>query len=247
MTGEGPRPSLHRAILADLRGRILSGEWPPGRQIPFEQALAAQFGCSRMTVNKVMGELVAAGLIERRRKAGSFVRRPQSYSAVMEITDIRREVEMLGLPYGFEIMRLERREANASDQKRLRLAGPRLVLAILCRHFAARQPFCFENRLIDLAAVPEAAEADFAAEPPGSWLMARVPWTSAEHTIRATGADALVASALIIPQGSPCLLVDRRTWNSDAGITAVEIVYPGESHELVARFAPSPVAARPNA
>lgn len=234
------RPSLHQTILADLRGRILSGEWPPGTQLPFEQALAAQFGCSRMTVNKVMGELVSAGLIERRRKAGSFVRRPQSYSAVMEIADIRREVETLGLAYGFEMMRLERREASGDDQTRLGLAEPHPVLSILCRHFAARQPFCLENRLIDLAVVPDAAETDFAAEPPGAWLMARVPWTSAEHTIRAAGANAATASALLLDPGTPCLVIDRRTWNSEASVTAVEITYPGEAHELVARFTPSP-------
>ncbi|WP_244497125.1 histidine utilization repressor [Aureimonas sp. D3] len=238
-----PRPSLHQTILAELRGRILSGEWPPGTQLPFEQALAAQFGCSRMTVNKVMGELVSAGLIERRRKAGSFVRRPQSYSAVMEIADIRREVEGLGLAYGFEMMRLEQREADAQDAKRLGLGEPRPVLSILCRHFAARQPFCLENRLIDLTVVPDAAETAFsAAEPPGAWLMARVPWTSAEHTIRAAGADALTSAALLIPPGTPCLVIDRRTWNSDASVTAVEITYPGEAHELVARFTPSPGA-----
>lgn len=234
------RPSLHQTILADLRGRILSGEWPPGTQIPFEQALATRFGCSRMTVNKVMGELVSAGLIERRRKAGSFVRRPQSYSAVMEIADIRREVETLGLAYGFELVRQERREAGPADQKRLGLSEPHPILAILCRHFAARQPFCVENRLIDLTVVPDAAQTDFAVESPGAWLMARVPWTSAEHTIRAAGADKLVASALLVAPGTPCLVIDRRTWNSASSVTAVELTYLGEAHELVARFTPSP-------
>ena len=41
-----------------------------------------------MTVNKALSELAQADLIERRRRAGSFVRRPQHRSAVLKIADI---------------------------------------------------------------------------------------------------------------------------------------------------------------
>ena len=57
-------PSLHRRILTDLEARIVSGEWPPGHRIPYEHELTAQFGCSRMTVNKVLTQMVSAGLID---------------------------------------------------------------------------------------------------------------------------------------------------------------------------------------
>lgn len=52
-----------------------------------------------MTVNKVLTQLARAGLVERRRKAGTFVMRQQSRSAVLEIHDIRMEVAALGQPY----------------------------------------------------------------------------------------------------------------------------------------------------
>src|ERR1044072_2418244 len=78
-------PSLHRRILAELEARIVSGEWPPGYRIPFEHELTTQFGCSRMTVNKALTQMVSAGLIERRRKAGSFVSQPRSEAAILEI------------------------------------------------------------------------------------------------------------------------------------------------------------------
>ena len=70
-------PSLHERILGEIEERILSGEWAPGVRIPFEHELAAHYHCSRMTVNKALSELAKAGLIERRRKAGSFVMREQ--------------------------------------------------------------------------------------------------------------------------------------------------------------------------
>ena len=57
-----------------------------------------------MTVSKVMTELANAKLIERRRKSGSFVLRPLAQSAVLEIQDMRAEVDALGLPYRHEIV-----------------------------------------------------------------------------------------------------------------------------------------------
>ena len=66
-----PSSSLHQRILAEIEEKILSGEWPPGYRIPFEHELKEHYHCSRMTVNKVLTQLAGAGLIQRRRKAGS--------------------------------------------------------------------------------------------------------------------------------------------------------------------------------
>lgn len=231
--------SLHARILNDIRERIVSGEWPPGTQLPFESELSARYGCSRMTVNKALTQLAAAGLIERRRKAGSFVCRPRSYSAVLTIVDIRDEVEALGLPYHFEVLREARRRSGRADETRLGLAGHVDLLDIACRHFAARQPFCLEERLINLDEVPEAARADFRAVSPGAWLMDEVPWTDAQHAIRAVAADAAASAALLVAAGTPCLMMERRTWFQGRPITVVRLTYPGDGHEVLARFSPA--------
>lgn len=94
MTKASAGQTLHQRILTEIEGRIVSGEWPPGHRLPFEVDLADQYHCSRMTVNKVMGQLAKAGLIERRKKSGSFVRQPQIQSAVLQIHDIGAEVEL---------------------------------------------------------------------------------------------------------------------------------------------------------
>ena len=73
---------------------------------------------------------------------------------------------------------------------------------------------------------------------PGPWLLARVPWNAAEHTIRAVAADEHVAKMLAVPRHSPCLVVQRRTWSADQPVTNVRLTYAGETHSLVARFAP---------
>ena len=87
-------------------------------------------------------------------------------------------------------------------------------------------------------ATPEAAEENFAEIAPGPWLLSRAPWTRAEHRIRARPADARRAALLEIAEGTACLAIERRTWSGEAAITHVRFTYPGEAHELVARFSP---------
>ena len=96
--------SLHQRILGDIEDRILSGEWQPGFRIPFEVDLAEQYNCSRMTVNKALTQLAKTGLIERRRKSGSYVTQPRAQSAVLEIRDIKLEVQSLGLAYDYRLL-----------------------------------------------------------------------------------------------------------------------------------------------
>ncbi|WP_192182712.1 histidine utilization repressor [Mesorhizobium amorphae] len=231
--------SLHQRILSDISEKILSGAWAPGHRIPFEHELTAEYNCSRMTVNKALSQLAKAGLIERRRRSGSFVRRPQSQAAVLEIHDIRIEVEALGLLYRYERLARLKRRSSAEDRALLELTAAGPVLALECLHFAGQRPFAHEQRLINLTAVAEAGEEEFLEIAPGPWLIGRVPWSEAEHRIRAIAADQHIADALDIEPGAPCLVVERRTWSAEHPVTHVRFTYAAESHTLVARFKPS--------
>lgn len=231
--------SLHRRILGDIEDRILSGAWPPGFRIPFEVDLAEQYGCSRMTVNKALTQLAKTGLIERRRKSGSYVTQPRAQSAVLEIRDIKLEVQSLGLPYDYSLLARTRRKATADDRMRLGLSGSAAVLDLSCRHLAGRRPFCLEQRIINLHAVPDADAESFEDVAPGPWLLNRVPWSAAEHTIRAVAVEADVAALLAVPPGAACLMVERRTSINGAYVTHVRLIYPGDRHALFANFTPS--------
>ncbi|MCO5062920.1 MAG: histidine utilization repressor [Rhizobiaceae bacterium] len=231
--------SLYQRILNDIRGKIVSGSWPPGHRIPFEHELTVQYGCSRMTVNKALSQLAKTGLIERRRRSGSFVRSPRSQAAVLEITDIRSEVEALGLPYRYKLADRELRRSVPEDKELLGPERPRRLLAMTCLHRAGSRPFCLEHRLISLSTVPEAADEPFDEIAPGPWLIDRVPWSTAEHRISAASADAETALALDIDEGASCLVIERRTWTADLPVTFARFIYPGESHSLVARFEPN--------
>ncbi len=228
--------SLHESIMADIRDRIVSGEWKPGFRLPIETDLTRRFGCSRMTVNKAMTQLANAGLIERRKRAGSFVSTPRAQSPVLELNDIRDDVLAMGRAYHFTLSGCARRQATTSDMKRLGMARSGSVLALTCLHFAGNTPYCHEDRLINLVAVPEAAHETFSTISPGRWLIQHVPWTEAEHRIRAITPDKAMATTLSIRSHEACLVLERLTWLGGVPLTDVLLTYPASMRELIARF-----------
>lgn len=238
MSDEKPA-TLHERILTDVRDNILRGQWRPGHRIPFETDMATEYGVSRMTVNKVLTQLTREGYLERRRKLGTFVTKPRIQSAVMEIANIGEEIRARGESYACETITREVRTASAADLTALGTgAGTLRVVALEYVHHADGQPFCHEARVISLAAVPQAETADFTAEQAGTWLLRQVPWSAAEHTIRAVTPAQRVLKLLALTAGTACLEIERRTEFEGRPITFARLTYPGSKHQLVAQFAP---------
>lgn len=227
--------TITEKIRSDIEARIASGEWRPGHRIPFEHELVVQYGCARATVGKALTALVRAGLIERRRKAGSFVAHPHVHAAVLDIPDIGAAIAERTGAYRFEL--LSSRIASADGNMGDFAAGTRLRhLAGI--HHGQTGPFAYEDRAINLDAVPLAGDADFSIEPPSTWLLGHVPWSEARHRISAVGASAEVSRRLDIPKGTPCLMVERWTWREKVPITFVCQTFRGDRYDLVANFVP---------
>ena len=64
---------LYRQLAERLRNAIASGRYPVGEQLPPELELCETYDCSRHTVRDAIRILRDAGLIERRRGAGTTV------------------------------------------------------------------------------------------------------------------------------------------------------------------------------
>lgn len=238
MSDEKPA-TLHERILTEVRENILRGQWRPGHRIPFETDMAAEYGVSRMTVNKVLTQLTREGYLERRRKVGTFVTKPRIQSAVMEIANIGEEIRARGESYACETIAREVRTASAADLTALGAGAATLqVVALEYVHHADGQPFCHEARVISLVAVPQAETADFTTEQAGTWLLRQVPWSAAEHTIRAVTPAQRVLKLLALTAGTACLEIERRTEFEGQPITFARLTYPGSKHQLVAQFAP---------
>ncbi len=222
-----------RRIRDEIAAAIQSGEWRPGDRVPTEQELAARYGCARATVSKALGELAASGLVERRRKAGTFVAHPPVHSAVMTVPDLAELIAARGEVYRWDLTSI--RNGKAGDDM---FAGP--ALRIEGVHMAAGEAFALERRFIALAEVPEAAGADFVKEAPGTWLLGHIPWTQARHVIRAVTPTRKEAGLLAIGAGTACLELDRTTWRAGRVVTHVRQLFRGDRFDLVAEFNAGP-------
>ena len=230
--------TLNQRIRSEIEERILSGEWPPGYRIPFEHELMEQYDCSRMTVNKVLTTLAENGLIERRRRAGSFVARrsPEQEFVTLEIPDIGLALGGRQRRYAYRLLSNAARRADPAIYNEVALAGDGELIAIDGVHLADERPVGVEHRLLNAASVPEALTMDFTSVPPGTWLLNEVSWTRGEYRISAEGASAADAALMECAPGTPCLVIERRTWRGDAPITWARQIFLSDQHELVARF-----------
>jgi GntR family histidine utilization transcriptional repressor len=205
---------LHERIRSDFEGRILGGELSPGDRLPIEQELMQEYGCSRMTVNKALSALLSAGLIDRRKRAGTFVARPKVHSMVLDVPDIAAQVRERGQDYAYRPLKRWVRPAG-DDEEEVLLAGSGSLVQIDGLHLVDGVPLGIEFRLLQ-----------------------HVPWTEAETRISAVPALRDEAEWLGVPAGSPCLCVERRTWRGSERITYVRQLFLGDAYDMVARFGP---------
>ncbi len=226
--------ALHRRIRDDIETRIRRGDLKPGERIPYEYELIEDYGCARATVNKALSALADDGLIERRKRAGSFVRAQRLDAAVLDIPDIESEVKARGDAYLFRL--LTRSIHPAAQEAERELAGEGQVLALTGIHFSGGQPLAYEDRLINLAAVPQAEGADFTAQSPGHWLLEAVPWSRASSEISAVATPVPIAKATGWPRDTVCLVVSRRTWRGEDRVTSVRQVFDAGRYRLTADF-----------
>jgi DNA-binding GntR family transcriptional regulator len=79
---ESPRSAVYRTIADELQQRVTAGEWLPGRRMPTESALVAEYGVNRLTIRQALAQLQQAGVVQIRQGSGTFVSNP---APVLEI------------------------------------------------------------------------------------------------------------------------------------------------------------------
>ncbi len=79
--------------------------------MPSEAELVAQFGVSRMTVNRALRELQAEGLVERVQGVGTFAAQLHRVSSTLTIRDLHEEIAARGHRHHAEV-HLARAEAR---------------------------------------------------------------------------------------------------------------------------------------
>ncbi|MDN5787087.1 GntR family transcriptional regulator [Pseudorhodobacter sp.] len=217
-----------QSVQAEALRRIHSREWPPGAQIPNEAELAMELGCARATVNRALRELAEAGLLERRRKAGTRVSLHPVRKATLEIPIIRKDIESRGFAYGYRL--LEQREGHAPADIQIAFGPPmrQAMIHVRALHLADSAPFCLEDRWINPAAVPGITTVDFAGQSANEWLVQNAAFSGGDFGFGAVNADEIAARDLGCTPGAALVTVERTTWAGSLPITSVRLSYaPG--------------------
>lgn len=214
-------------IRAEVLRRISTQEWPAGVLIPTEEALAQEFGCARATVSRALRELAQAGVVERRRKAGTRVAVLPVRRATLEIPVIRQEVQARGQAHGYQLLRAERLAPPVPVASRLGLAAQDPLWYLETLHLADGQPFVFETRWLNPAILP-AVMPDFTALSVNEWLVKNVSYASGDIAFSAAEATAREAEVLGVAAGAALFITERSTWRAEAAITFVRLAHaPG--------------------
>lgn len=223
----------------DLQAKILerlhTRYWGPGELIPGEAELAKEFGCARATVNRALRSVAEAGLLDRRRKAGTRVAVHPVRKATLDIPIIRKEIEERSFDYGYSLLFRGIKKAPASCRSRLELEVGATALRVEALHTANGAPYVLEERWINPKAIDDLDKEDFMQLSANEWLVMKASFSGGDISFSAELVTKTQASRLRIPEGSAVFVVDRKTWNKDHAITWAKLTYaPGyRMHTLI--------------
>lgn len=228
--------ALYEQVKEFITRRIQDGSWPAGHRLPSEHQLVAQFGVSRMTVNRALRELMAQRRITRIAGVGSFVAEDKPQSTLLQIANIASEIRARGHDYGYRLIAAERIAAPADVAAWLDLRSGAPVFHSLCVHLEDETPVQLEDRYVNPRAVPNFLEQDLQATPPSAYLVRHMPFDEIEHLVDAALPSAEQARQLAMRVAEPCLLLTRRTWMRGLPITWVRCLHPASRYRLGSRF-----------
>ncbi len=211
-----------QAVQEEVRRRIHARIWAPGEMIPNEQDLAEEFGCARATVNRALRNLSEAGLLERRRKAGTRVALHPVRKATLSIPLLRKEISDRGAAYGYRRLDFRPGHPPADLARKMNARAGDGFVRVMALHLANATPFALEDRWINLATVPEAAGEDFTETSANEWLVENAPYTHGDIAFSAVSVDAEKAGHLDCPPGAAIFTIERMTWNKARAITYVQ-------------------------
>lgn len=228
------RKSFH-AIKAEMARRIAERVWAPGSLIPGEEVLAVEFSCARATVNRALQELARGGVLVRKRKAGTRVALHPMREARFIIPIVRQEIESKGGTYQFRLLSNKVEKASKAVTKRLELATGKEMLHVRCLHLSDGRPYQYEDRWVNLDAVPSIRNETFEAVSPNEWLVTHSPFSQAEIVFHADVAGPDEAGILEIGENDPVFVIERVTFIPQKPITLVRMIHPG-SHRMVTQL-----------
>lgn len=232
---DAPTP-LYEKIKRVISDNIAAGIWRPHDRIPSEAELVAQFGFSRMTINRALRELTDEGLLVRLQGVGTFVAEPKGQSALFEVRSIADEIAARHHQHRCEVLLLEETLADLTQATALNVPQGTRIFHSLMVHFENEMAVQIEDRCVNAQIVPEYLLQNYTATTAHAYLSLIAPLTEGEHIVEAVKATAEECRLLHIHEHDPCLLILRRTWSRGQIVSHARLLFPGARYRLQGHF-----------
>ena len=235
-----PEAPLYSRVETVIAGEIADGALKVGDQLPTEESLIARFEVSRITVRRAIQNLVTRGLIEIRRGKGTFVAAPKITQELTELSGFVEDMHALGRKPTARVIGKEIVTADKTVADRLSLTKGERVVRIRRVRLADGVPLSFDETYLPVGIGRKIMADNLKIEPIFSLLERKynVPLIEAEYTLEAVAAEAEVAAALRVKQGSPIFRIERTSYSSgNRPVDYEKLYYRGDLIRFVTRLA----------
>lgn len=226
----------YQQIKDHVLAQIHAGVWKEGDVIPAEEALARQFGVSRMTVNRAIRELSDEQVVVRKQGSGTYVAQQKYQSTLVEIRNIADEIRARGHRHHSELHRLERVRASVMQARRFeRPVGTWLFRSVIV-HFENGQAIQVEDRHVNPQVAPDYLSQDFSSQTPNAYLMRVAPLQGVSFEIEACHPPEEWARLLNMESTEPCLVLHRQTHSMGQVASCASMWHPASRYRFTGRF-----------
>ncbi len=228
-----PEPLWHQ-VEETIRASITSGAWPPGTQLPGEEALCQQLGVSRITIRHALANLVAQGMLRREHGRGTFVRSPRLVAGARGLTSFTEEMAALGMVPSTTVLDVDVRPAPAAVAEALELPDGAEVVQVHRLRLGDGEPIGVQTAHLRTDRVPQLDAAMLADRSLYDVLRDHFGITPlvADETYRVAAADAGASRLLKIRRGTPVFMVVRVTSDERGPFEATTSTMRGDRYEI---------------
>ncbi|MGB9623479.1 MAG: GntR family transcriptional regulator [Phycisphaerae bacterium] len=209
-----------------------------GRMVPPEFDLIEMFGVSRATVKKTLDDLVAKGLLERRRGVGTRVIQNKIVEDLARLKGYTEEMASKGLRIRTEVLGVD--EHVPTDEVRARLQLPARAKTVRIRRLRGT------NKVFPVVLLCSEIPASYGIRANEDFRHSlyelierkhRIPIVWGEETIEAATATAEQAGHLKLKAGDTVLIMERVTYtHGNRPVEFVKAVYRPDRYKFSIRL-----------
>ena len=156
---------LYRQLYRKLRDRIEDGDFQPGKQLPSERQIAAEYGVSRLTARKAFGILAREGYIRAYQGKGSFVVSPKGQNLCVLTPSLDKGPLQQRAKPSRHLIKTDVVATDTDLAEQLQLSPGDQVVRIQWLHLADGCPVALETNYLPYTQCSEVLKADLQRSP----------------------------------------------------------------------------------